>query len=75
MNSSKRAAMVLALWMGSGALWGGEPGNPWQGLPEGAGREEVFYTCGACHSLMLVQQQRLSRAVWAETLAWMVTEK
>ena len=47
----------------------------WQGLPEGVGREEVFYTCGACHSLMLVKQQRLTKPVWDKTLTWMVSEK
>ena len=45
------------------------------GLPPGPGREEVFYTCQACHSLMLVLQQRLSREDWDETLVWMVKEQ
>jgi cytochrome c len=47
----------------------------WQGLPSGPGREEVFYTCNACHSLMLVTQQGMSRARWDETLDWMVEEQ
>ncbi|MFQ5955317.1 MAG: hypothetical protein ACE5JZ_09670 [Kiloniellales bacterium] len=46
-----------------------------QGLPPGPGREEVFYTCTACHSIMLVKQQRLRRDVWDETLDWMVEEQ
>lgn len=45
------------------------------GLPPGPGREEVFYTCKACHSLKLVQQQGLSRKDWDETLDWMVEEQ
>ncbi len=45
------------------------------GLPEGPGREEVFYNCQACHSLMIVLQQRLSRETWDETLVWMVEEQ
>ena len=44
-------------------------------LPPGPGREEVFYTCTACHSIMLVRQQRLRRDVWDETLDWMVEEQ
>lgn len=55
--------------------WAVDPDDEWQGLPEGAGREAVFYTCSACHSLMWVRQQGLSRDVWDETLDWMVTEQ
>ena len=47
----------------------------WQGLPEDAGREEVFYTCQACHSLAMVKQQALNRRTWDQLLDWMITEK
>jgi cytochrome c len=47
----------------------------WQGLPPGLGREEVFYACNVCHSLMLVTQQGMSRDRWDETLEWMVEEQ
>ncbi len=47
----------------------------WQGLPAGPGREEVFYACNSCHSLMLVKQQGMSRESWDETLEWMVEEQ
>jgi len=47
----------------------------WAGLPPGAGREEVFYTCQACHSLKTVLQQRLYRKVWDDTLQWMIEEQ
>jgi cytochrome c len=47
----------------------------WQGLPPGPGREDVFYRCKACHSLMIVKQQGLSRAGWDESLEWMVEEQ
>ncbi|MFQ5775563.1 MAG: hypothetical protein ACE5GS_13665 [Kiloniellaceae bacterium] len=46
-----------------------------EGLPAGPGREQVFYTCRACHSLALVKQQGLSRDFWDETLVWMVDEQ
>ncbi len=49
--------------------------DEWQGLPEGVGREEVFYACQACHSLMLVTQQGLDRESWEETLVWMIEEQ
>jgi cytochrome c len=47
----------------------------WQGLPPGPGREDVFYRCKACHSLMIVKQQGLSRAAWDDSLKWMVEEQ
>lgn len=45
------------------------------GLPEAPGREEVYYTCDACHSIRLVTQQRLSRERWDQLLDWMVAEQ
>ncbi len=45
------------------------------GLPEAAGREEVVAHCGACHSVMLVAQQALTRADWADVMAEMVEEQ
>jgi cytochrome c len=47
----------------------------WGGLPEGPGREDVYYSCKGCHSLRLVKQQGLSRERWDETLEWMVEEQ
>ncbi|MDJ0864038.1 MAG: cytochrome c family protein [Gammaproteobacteria bacterium] len=54
---------------------GARQASDWQGLPPGPGREEVFYSCNTCHSLMLVKQQGLSRGGWDETLEWMVEEQ
>ncbi len=53
----------------------GDDPDKWQGLPPGPGREDVFYRCNACHSLMIVKQQGLSRAAWEESLVWMVDEQ
>ena len=54
---------------------GGDDSAKWQGLPPGPGREDVFYRCNACHSLMIVKQQGLSRDAWDESLEWMVDEQ
>ncbi len=81
------AAIVAATLAGWGAL--GSPAVPaaerttpeteeadeYGGLPEGLGREEVFYACQACHSLAIVKQQGLDRETWDETLVWMVEEQ
>jgi hypothetical protein len=40
-------------------------------LPEGPGRDEVFYLCTGCHSSRLVRNQALSRERWDDTLSWM----
>ncbi len=70
-----RAALVLgsALALACGAPAAGA--EEWDGLPGGAGRDEVYGICGACHSLMIVKQQGLSRDAWEETLDWMVEEQ
>ncbi|MDG1437470.1 MAG: hypothetical protein P8P98_00740, partial [Emcibacteraceae bacterium] len=44
-------------------------------LPQGEGREEVFYLCSACHSIKTVVQQKLSRDAWDKTLDYMVAEQ
>lgn len=49
-----------------------DPGDEWQGLPAGEGREEVLYSCTACHSTAIIQQQRFTRRVWNEVVDWMV---
>jgi hypothetical protein len=45
------------------------------GLPEGEGREEVFYNCGYCHSLRTVTNQNLQRWRWEQLMDWMVEEQ
>ncbi len=69
----RRAALVLVVALGGG-IWAAAA-DEWDGLPDGAGREEVYGLCGACHSLMIVKQQGLSREAWAETMEWMVEEQ
>ena len=83
-NGAALAALVFFLVISSGpgadrdapsaAAWASEEAE-WNGLPAGAGREEVFGLCSACHSLMIVKQQGLDRGSWAETLDWMIEEQ
>ena len=73
------AVLLLVLALGGG-FWAAaetraQAEDEWDGLPGGAGREEVYGICGACHSLMIVKQQGLSRAAWEETMEWMVEEQ
>ncbi len=67
-------AALLAGW-GAPSPASAQEEEDWQDLPAGPGREEVFYTCQACHSLAIVKQQGLDRYSWDETLVWMVEEQ
>ena len=40
-------------------------------LPAGAGRDETFALCAACHNYKLVSNQGQTRAQWDDTLRWM----
>ena len=46
-------------------------------MPDHPGKQEIFYTCNACHSIHLVAQQRLPRergisswTGWWQSRAW-----
>lgn len=45
-----------------------------EGLPEGPGREAVYFNCTACHSIKQVNQQRMPREEWDQLLDTMVEE-
>jgi mono/diheme cytochrome c family protein len=38
----------------------------------GAGREETFYACTACHGFKLVAQQGMTRAQWDDSINLMI---
>lgn len=40
-------------------------------LPAGAGRDETFGLCAACHAYRLVSNQGMTREKWDDTLHWM----
>jgi hypothetical protein len=44
--------------------------NP-EDYPAGAGREDTFYACTACHGFKLVAAQGMNRRQWEDTLALM----
>jgi hypothetical protein len=45
--------------------------NP-EEFPAGAGRDETFYACTACHNFKLVAAQGLTRAGWEDSINLMV---
>jgi hypothetical protein len=51
-----------------------DPADEWQGLPEGDGREPVYFNCIACHSTAIIQQQGMTEGYWKITLERMVDE-
>jgi hypothetical protein len=42
-----------------------------ENFPAGAGRDDTFYFCTACHNFKLVAQQGMTREQWDESLTWM----
>jgi mono/diheme cytochrome c family protein len=40
-------------------------------FPSGAGRDEAFYACTACHGFKLIAAQGLTRPQWEESIALM----
>ena len=47
--------------------------NP-EDYPAGAGRDDTFYTCTACHGFKLIAQQGLNRRQWEDSLQLMVSK-
>lgn len=47
--------------------------NP-EDYPAGAGRDEAFYGCTACHGFKIIAAQGQNRRQWNDTVNWM-TEK
>jgi hypothetical protein len=41
-------------------------------FPAGAGRDDTFYACTACHNFKLVAAQGMTRAQWEDSLNLMV---
>lgn len=72
------AFAVFALLAPAGVLSQAQTFTPRDETPEefpaGAGRDETFYTCTACHNFKLVAQQGMNRRQWDDSLIWM-TEK
>jgi hypothetical protein len=46
--------------------------NP-EDFPAGAGRDDTFYACTACHGFKLIAQQGMSRRQWEDSISFMVT--
>ena len=47
--------------------------NP-EDFPPGAGRDDTFYSCTACHGFKLVAQQGMNRRQWDDAINLMTTK-
>ena len=66
--------LVLCVWAGPALaqLGGSAVGEEPSVLPDGEGRDEVFYGCTTCHNTALIRRSRLSRTAWDGLMDWMV---
>jgi mono/diheme cytochrome c family protein len=74
---ARRGLLALTL-AATGTAWAQQPVfTPRDETPEeftaGAGRDETFYSCTACHNFKLVAQQGMSRRQWEEIIALMTS--
>ncbi|MES2197942.1 MAG: hypothetical protein V4517_26265 [Pseudomonadota bacterium] len=68
------AVMAGLLWMAPAvaqSTFTPREENP-EDFPAGAGRDETFYTCTACHGFKLVAQQGMTRAQWDDSINLMI---
>jgi hypothetical protein len=67
---------LAAAWLACGGAFAQAPQfaprdeNP-EDFPAGAGRDDTFYSCTACHNFKLVAQQGMTRRQWEDSLRWM----
>jgi hypothetical protein len=47
--------------------------NP-EDFPPGAGRDDTFYSCTACHGFKLIAQQGMNRRQWEDSIDLMVAK-
>ena len=65
------AAVLLFSGVSSAQQFVPREENP-EDLPAGAGRDDTFYACTACHGFKLIAQQGMSRRQWEESIELMV---
>jgi len=63
-------AMALSAGIAAAQTFTPRDENP-EDYPAGAGRDETFYACTACHGFKLVAAQGQNRRQWDDTINWM----
>jgi hypothetical protein len=64
-------ATALLLTSVSGQQFVPRDENP-EDFPAGAGRDDTYFACTACHGFKLIAQQGMSRRQWEESIELMV---
>jgi hypothetical protein len=69
------AALLLAALLSTASAQSFTPRDESpEDFPAGAGRDDTFYACTACHGFKLIAQQGMNRRQWEDSINWM-TEK
>jgi len=65
------AGAIAAAWAAAGPRAQEHADTP-DDLPPGAGRDETFYACAACHGVAIIRSQGMSRERWEHTVDEMI---
>ncbi|HWM83537.1 MAG TPA: hypothetical protein VNQ56_15865 [Pseudolabrys sp.] len=70
---ARQLSLAAAVLLVAGAAARAQDEAP-EDYPAGAGRDDTFYACTACHGFKLVAQQGMNRRQWNESIDLMISK-
>jgi hypothetical protein len=71
---ARQLSLATAVLLAAAATAFAQQDEAPEDYPAGAGRDDTFYACSACHGFKLVAQQGMNRRQWNESLDLMVSK-